>query len=307
MSNNSENNHIYFVDAGIGTKSYSCPYTHYEDGRDVYSYVFPPKGYELTGFKLEPYESDNFYDGKIVAQYEKISFAHKLTENLWLYILAALAIVGVLAVLAFYVFDFPGKSKQAHQRQPNTTPSAYIVDTLAQDQVTDNPTIIDTLVTEDIVEEVPETEEITLDEIVNEEVTETVNEENAQVEESPIEQPVETTVKENEVAPNVTETNSQPTETVTSTEEVLTKEQFKVEFWNLIHRKESNMRAYGNLYRKYKSLNLKSREFYYLYLTILESGRAFNVWKGKLLSIPDNELKSIQSISELTKKIEQYE
>ena len=121
------------------------------------------------------------------------------------------------------------------------------------------------------------------------------------------EQPVETTVKENEVAPTVIETNTQPTETVATTEEVLTKEQFKVEFWNLIHRKESNMRAYGNLYRKYKSLNLKSREFYYLYLTILENGRAFNVWKGKLLSIPDDELKSIQSISELTKKIEQYE
>lgn len=307
MSKNAENNHIYYVDAGIGEKSHSCPYTHYQDGRDVYSYVIPPKGYELTGFKLEPYESDNFYDGKIVAQYEKIPFSNKLTDNLWLYILAALAIIGVLAVLAFYVFDFPRKPTPTHQQQPNTTPSAYFVDTIAQDQVVDTPTIIDTLVTEDVVEEVPETEEITMDEVVNEEITGAVDEESAQVEESPIEQPVETNVKENKVAPTVIETNTQPTETVTTTEEVLTKEQFKVEFWDLIHHKETNMRTYGNLYRKYKSLDLKSREFFYLYLTILENGKAFNVWKGKLLSIPNDELKSIQSISELTKKIEQYE
>ena len=306
MSKNTENNHIYYVDAGIGTKSYSCPYTHYEDGRDVYSYVFPPRGYELTGFKLEPYESDNFYDGKIVAQYEKIPFSNKLSDNLWLYILAAIAIIGVLAVLAFYVFDFPRKPNPT-QQQSNTPPSAYFVDTIAQDQVVDTPTIIDTLITEDVAEEVPETEEIVLDEAVNEEVTETVNEESAQVEESPIEQPVETKVKGNEVAPTVTETNTQPTETETATEEVLTKEQFTKEFWDLIHRKESSMRTYGNLYRKYKGLNLKSREFFYLYLTILENVNGFNAWKGKLLSIPDDELKSIHSISELTKKMEQYE
>jgi hypothetical protein len=67
------------------------------------------------------------------------------------------------------------------------------------------------------------------------------------------------------------------------------------------------MRAYGNLYRKYKSLNLKTREFYYLYLTILKDGHAFNIWKDKLLSIPDDELNSIRTISALEQKIEEYE
>ena len=85
------------------------------------------------------------------------------------------------------------------------------------------------------------------------------------------------------------------------------KEQFHEEFWDLIHNKESHMRTYGNLYRKYKSLNLKTREFYYLYLTILENTTAFSSWKDKLLNIPSDELKSIQSISALNEKLEEYE
>ena len=306
MSKNTENNKIYFVDAGIGAKSRSCPYTHYEDGHDVYSYIFPPKGYELTGFKLEPYESDNFYDGKIVAQYEKTSFSKKISDKLWLYILAAIAFLGVLAVLAFYVFDFPRKPKPVHQRQPNTHQNAYFFDTIAQDQAVDTPTISDTKIVEDVVDEVPEMEETALDEVINEEVAETVVDKNVKVVELPIEQLSEKTVKENEVAPTVTETKPQPTEAA-PTEEVLTKEQFNEEFWDLIHHKESHMRTYGNLYRKYKSLHLKNREFYYLYLTILENTSAFDAWKGKLVKIPNDELNSIHSISALNEKIKQYE
>lgn len=306
MSNNTENNHIYYVDPGIGTKSPSCPYTNHEDGRDVFSYVYPPKGYELTGFKLEPYVSDKFYDGKIVAQYEKKTFSDKLSENLWMYILAAIAFIGVLAVLAFYVFDFPRKPSPTQQVKPSV--SSFIVDTPVQEQVSDTPINSETnLIVEDVkenvIDETPETEEVAVEEVAKEETTEPVKEEIAQEEPTPIEktaEPQEKAIVEKSEPEPVATQEEQPTE-------VLTKEQFHEEFWDLIHNKESHMRTYGNLYRKYKSLNLKTREFYYLYLTILENTTAFSSWKDKLLNIPSDELKSIQSISALNEKLEEYE
>lgn len=306
MSKKAENDHIYYVDAGIGTKSRSCPYTHHEDGRDVFSYVYPPKGYELTGFKLEPYESDKFYDGKIVAQYEKKTFSDKLSENLWMYILAAIAFIGVLAVLAFYVFDFPRKPSPTQQAKPSAR--SFIVDTPVQEQVSDTPinsenTLIVEDVKENVIDEAPETEEVAVEEVAKEETTEPVKEEIAQEEATPIEktaEPQEKAIVEKSEPEPVATQEEQPTE-------VLTKEQFHEEFWDLIHNKESHMRTYGNLYRKYKSLNLKTREFYYLYLTILENTTAFSSWKDKLLNIPSDELKSIQSISALNEKLEEYE
>ena len=306
MTTNTDNKHIYYVDPGIGTKSQTCPYTHYQDGRDVYQYVFPPKGYEITGFKLEPYESDKFYDGKIVAQYEKITFSDKLADNLWLYILAAIAFIGVLAVLAFYVFDFPRKPSPTQQVKP--TASSFIVDTPAQEQVSDTPindenTLIVEDVKENVIDELPETEEVAVEEVAEVETTEPVKEEISQEEATPIEKtdkPQEKEIVEKSEPEPVATQEEQPTE-------VLTKEQFHKEFWNLIHNKESHMRTYGNLYRKYKSLNLKTREFYYLYLTILENTTAFSSWKDKLLNIPSDELKSIQSINALNEKLEEYE
>ena len=306
MSKKTENDHIYYVDAGIGRKSQSCPYTHYQDGRDVFSYVYPPKGYELTGFKLEPYVSDKFYDGKIVAQYEKKTFSDKLSENLWMYILAAIAFIGVLAVLAFYVFDFPRKPSPTQQAKPSA--SSFIVDTPVQEQVSDTPinsetTLIVEDVKENVIDKTLETEEVVVEEVAKEETTEPVKEEIAQEEATPIEKTAEPQEKA------IVE-KSEPNPVATQEEqltEVLTKEQFNEEFWDLIHNKESHMRTYGNLYRKYKSLNLKTREFYYLYLTILENTTAFSSWKDKLLNIPSDELKSIKSISALNEKLEEYE
>ena len=305
MSKKTENDHIYYVDAGIGRKSQSCPYTHYQDGRDVFSYVYPPKGYELTGFKLEPYESDKFYDGKIVAQYEKKTFSDKLSENLWMYILAAIAFIGVLAVLAFYVFDFPRKPSPTQQAKPSA--SSFIVDTPVQEQVSDTPinsetTLIVEDVKENVIDKTLETEEVVVEEVAKEETTEPVKEEIAQEEATPIEKTAEPQEKA------IVE-KSEPNPVATQEEqltEVLTKEQFNEEFWDLIHNKESHMRTYGNLYRKYKSLNLKTREFYYLYLTILENTTAFSSWKDKLLNIPSDELKSIHSINALNEKLEEY-
>lgn len=308
MSKSTENDHIYYVDAGIGRKSRSCPYTHYKDGHDVYSYVYPPKGYELIGFKLEPYESDKFYDGKIVAQYRKKTFSDKFAQNLWMYILSAIAFIGVLAVLAFYVFGFPRKPDSTQQTNPNA--SSFIVDTIVQEQVPDIPTNAEnTLIVEEEIEnsidKESETEVVAVEEVIEETiepVKEEITEDITKEEVAPIENATEPQEKE---IVSKSEPEPVPTQEAQPTE-VLTKEQFHKEFWNLIHNKESHMRTYGNLYRKYKSLNLKTREFYYLYLTILENTTAFSSWKDNLLNIPSDELKSIHSINALNEKLEEY-
>lgn len=313
---NTKQEHFYFVDPGIGTKGLGCPYTYYEDGRDVWSFITPPKGYELTGFKLEPYPEDKFYDGKIVAQFGKISFIDKIYDNLGMYILGFIAIIGVLAIIVFYAFNFPRNPNPVKQpvQKPKTEIKSLTIDTKTQKQVSDTSTINDsTLIVEDTLSEELKTEEIVLEEAINEEVAETINEELSetvaeeivQVEELPIEEPVVNEVKVNEIAPKSDpEPKSQPMETEAT--EVLTKEQFRQEFWNLIHRKERHMRTYGDLYRKYKSLNLKNGEFYYLYLTILENTGAFDDWKNKMVSIPDDEIKSINTIGALKQRIGEY-
>lgn len=305
-----EQEHFYFVDPGIGKKGKGCPYTYYKDGHDVRSFITPPKGYELAGFKFEPYPEDKFYDGKIVAQFDKIPFSDKLNQNIGMYILGFIAIIGILGILAFYTFDFQNKPKLAQQpvQNPKTEIQALPVDTIAQDQVSDTASISEGFFYEDTLEELAN-EETALEEVIKEntEIAEATLEENIQVENMPIEVSVESEVKESENATaSVTEPTSQPTETE-ETEEVLTKEQFRQEFWNLIHHKETHMRTYGNLYRKYKGLKLKTKEFYYLYLTILENTTAFDAWKAKLVNIPDDELKSIHTINALKQKLEEYE
>ena len=85
------------------------------------------------------------------------------------------------------------------------------------------------------------------------------------------------------------------------------KEQFRKEFWVLIHRQEKNMRTYYDLYNQYKNKNLRSKEFFYLYLTILENTSGFNAWKAKLVQVPSEEIKSIQNVNALEQKLNEYE
>ena len=297
---NTDKEHFYYVDPGIGEKSRGCPYTFYKDGRDVRRYIHPPRGYELTDFKFEPYDGDSFYDGKIVAQYKKMPLSKRVRKNPVAYLLSFLGIVGVLGVLAYYFLNSQPKPTPVMPpiQQAKTEVKAVPVDTTTQEQVSDT-----SMIAEMILNEEPVKEEIASEEGIEEEITEPVKEEIVQEEAAPIEQIVEP--KEKEIA-SKSVAEPEPTQAAQSTE-VLTKEQFHQEFWALIHNRESHMRTYMNLYKKYKVLNIKSKEFYYLYLTILENSTAFDSWKAKFLSIPDDELKSIHSISTLTEKIEQHE
>lgn len=309
--------HFYYVDPGIGKKRSGCPYTFFKDGRDIKPYIYPPRGYVLVDFKFEPFESDDFYDGKIVAQYKKLPFFIRLFKDPVLFLVTFLGIFGVVAGLVYYFQNSkPDPSPEMLPlRNFKTETDVLPVDTTAQAQVDTSYATVDTsmividtamitdtsMLTEGVLDTVSEPEEIAVKEVVEEEIkekTEIVKEETA-----PILEVVEP--KENEVAPKP-ELKSEPTQEAQPTE-VLTKEQFRREFWDLIHHKETKMRTYSNLYRKYKDQNFKNKEFFYLYLTILENSYAFDAWKNNLLNIPDDELKSIRTINALTEKLEEYE
>lgn len=289
---NFEQEHFYFVDPGIGEKSCGCPYTFYKDGRDVRSFIIPPVGYELTDFKLEPYPEDKFYDGKIVAQFKKVPFSDTMNLKVLKRILG-IVITGILTVLAFFII------RNYHKPQSIQSPwkpqiTAIPVDSIVQKQVADTSTTTEDTTLEDAINEAFISDTISAEGIIKEEVRE---------EALPIEKAEETNIVTTDV-----ELTSDP-EPVQESQPVqkLTKEQFKQEFWSLIHHRESRMRSYGELYRKYKNSNIKSREFYYLYLTILENNYAFDAWKAKLVSIPEDEIKSINTINALREKIEEYE
>lgn len=289
---NLEQEHFYYVDSGIGEKIPGCPYTHYQDGRDVKSFIVPPRGYELTGFKLEPFpETEKFYDGKIIAQFEKIPFSSSLKRNLGKYLLTTISFLGVFAVLAFFFTNRKPKLSTQHFMYPNAEAVSTYADTLDQEQADTFSMIV-----EDSITDQPVKETIVEEEIAEEKLKEEI---------SPAENVVEHDVKENEtvqvaIAEPEPEQQAQP-------EAALTKEQFNQELWELIHHKERHMRTYKNLYNKYKDLHLKNKEFFYLYLTILENTAAFEEWKAKLVNIPDDELKSINTINALKQKLEEYE
>ena len=297
---NQGSNHIYFVDPGIGEKNPNCPYSNYADGRDVGMFIVPPVGYTLVGFKLEPYNTtDQFYDGKIVAQFKKRSFFSVLKQNFWS-IIAAIIIITLSSLIAI---TFVNNSKiQPEQQAKKALPEIEVTDTpiaVEEEIVQEEPLVVQ----EEPLKEVEE--EPVMQETVEEEPVEIVKEEPVEVvKEEPIETVKEEPVKEEIVEEKPKEEVSKPSEAQPTPAEI--KAQFKKEFWNLIHRKEKRMSQYGKLYREYKG-KVKGSEFNYLWLTILESTSDFKVWSHKLDQIPADEIKKVHTISQLTKKIEEYE
>lgn len=99
----------FSIDPGRGKKMDGCPYSIYEDGRDVKDYIIPPKGYTFKGFRFDPDASNQIYDGKLIAEYEKEPFNDILKSNLWKFLLALgiIAILTVVVILALNVFNKP--------------------------------------------------------------------------------------------------------------------------------------------------------------------------------------------------------
>ena len=52
----------FSIDPGKGKKMDGCPYSNYEDGRDVREYNIPPKGYIFKGFHFDSDASNQIYD-----------------------------------------------------------------------------------------------------------------------------------------------------------------------------------------------------------------------------------------------------
>ena len=244
-----------------------CPYSTFEDGRDVKDYIIPPKGYVFTGFHYEPLTNNQIYDGKLVAQYEKTSLQERLTSNLWKILIPVFIVVIVAAVvfLAISVFRDPKPTKPKIPK-PQTETIVPAVDTILEPIL--EPTI-DTVQEQDSV--VTEENDVTLD------LSEAIEQqtENQQVEKTP--QPIDD--------PSA---------------------QFKKEFWDLIHQRTIMMDPYHELYVNYKD-KASGEEYDYLRLVILKDYATFKEWYGKLHQLSFTELETINTIAELKKKLDTTE
>jgi len=274
--------HIYLVDPGIGEKSEICPYSVFEDGRDVQAYILPPDGYELSGFKFEPYESpDNFYDGKIVAQFVKQkSFMEIARPHLGKYITALVVVIGIIVGIILLFSHRNNKKEEVVIEYPTTEAVVTLNDSIDAIPTDEAEALEAVAEPEAVVEQQATKEEPVKEEIVKEEV---VTEEKEQ---DPVNEVVET-----EMAPL-------PTAEMTT--------QFKEEFWALIHQQESKMPTYGKLFRTYKE-KAEGEEYNYLGWTILRSTKDFAVWSNILLSVPSDRISSVNNIDQLTKLLEEYE
>ena len=119
----------FSIDPGKGRKMDGCPYSIYEDGRDVKDYIIPPKGYVFKGFSFDPDASNQIYDGKLTAEYEKEAFNDILKSNMWKFLLAIgiIAVITVVVLLAVRAFDDP---KPSRPKEPQ--PAAQVNDTMTQ-------------------------------------------------------------------------------------------------------------------------------------------------------------------------------
>lgn len=122
----------YSIDAGEGFKMEGCPYSLFEDGHDVISYIVAPKGYKFAGFKLVELPNNQIYDGKLLAQYEKEPFTNLLAANLWKIIIgaAAVAIIVLIVVLASSISNRPSPKSIVPAEPPV---AAVNIDTIMAD------------------------------------------------------------------------------------------------------------------------------------------------------------------------------
>ena len=311
MSNITEKR--YYIDPGKGEKKYTCPYSCYEDGRDAKEDIIPPKGYVLKGFKFEPHSSDKYYDGKLIAEYERAPFLVRLEQNKWKYIIALLAIGIIIAVLYILgVFSKPNPPHTPPVRPLVTTDSlradAPVVDsTLAlADSVINSDTVAliadnSTTPKDEPKVEVPAVKEekpIQKEEATTpaaKEATPTVKETTPAVKEATPAEKENKKVEEQQQSTVQTQEAESPDNTPTA--------KFKQEFWKMIHNKNGQMNSYDALFNKYRG-KTKCQEYEYLRKTILHNTAAFKAWRSKLFIIPDSDLQSITTIDALQQQIQ---
>lgn len=105
----------FSIDAGNGKKMEGCPYSVFEDGHDVQEYIIPPKGYKFIGFKCVMQPENRIYDGRLIAQYEKLPFSDRIMDYK-LPILIGIAAIIVIGLIIFLLTRIPnGKDMQSQQ------------------------------------------------------------------------------------------------------------------------------------------------------------------------------------------------
>ena len=258
------NKERFSIDPGKGKKMDGCPYSIYEDGRDVKDYIIPPKGYKFKGFRFDPDASNQIYDGRLIAEYEKEPFNDILKSNLWKFILALviIAVITVVVILAVNVFNKPKTDKPT--KKPETT-------TLVKDTVKEKDKV--------------------------------------QPAEKNAPAPAKDTVKPNDKDNAAILDLNAKKDTVKEEPQPAADDpnvQFKQAFWNLIHQRTIMMDPYDLLYKDNKN-KVEGEEYEYLRFTILENFTSFKAWSGKLHKVPVSELESINSISDLKKKLNAIE
>lgn len=274
---NPEQKKFYYVDPGIGEKSRGCPYSLFEDGHDVEIFIHPPRGYEIADFKVEPYE-DSFYDGKIVAQYRKVSLYSRLMKHRRFFLLSLFW--GSICILGFMAYRYVSSLHDpAISVIPRPEPPRPVqpIDSTIQTQGSDTPAIAEAVVEK---EKEPKKEAIVEKEPKKEVVVEKESQKEA-----------------------IVEVAKEPTKEVTEEKEpkkegVLKEDQFRQEFWTLIHKRDPKMDSYHNLYVNNKG-KVKCEEYEYLRLVILDSTKAYKEWLRKLKALPDSELQNINTITAL--------
>ena len=151
----------FSIDPGRGKKMDGCPYSIYEDGHDVKDYIIPPKGYIFKGFRFDPDASNQIYDGKLIAIYEKETFNQKMMSQMWKFILA----FAIIAILAAGVFKDPSPKPNRQVDQPAAVveanePAHVVVDTTETETV-ETTSASEEQPAETVVEEVKPQEETT--------------------------------------------------------------------------------------------------------------------------------------------------
>lgn len=262
----------YYIDPGIGEKRYTCPYSCFEDGRDAKQDIIPPKGYVLKGFRFEPNSPDKYYDGRLIAEYERAPFRTLLKQNRLLVQIVLLIIVALIAILLVSLF-----SKPKPTRTPTPRP-IVVADTASK-----------TIVNQDSVVSTVEVESSIQDSLASKPINEAV--------ENTTEPQTEIVAKPENVSPQPVKEPEVPLDRPNA--------EFRQKFWTMIHNRNGQMDAYSELYNQYKG-SVKGKEYTYLFDTILKNTTNFKAWKNKLLNIPADELAAIYTIDELTKKLKEH-
>ena len=259
----------FSIDPGKGKKMDGCPYSIYEDGRDVKDYIIPPKGYSFKGFRFDPDASNQIYDGRLIAEYEKESFAVTFKSNLWKFILALviIAVITVVVILAVNVFNKPKTDK------PTKKPESSVVtnDTTKEKEME----IVQPAETNEPV--APSTD--TVKPADNDDVV--ILDLGAKKDKDTVVETPQPAAED----PNI---------------------QFKQQFWTLIHQRTIMMDPYDILYKDNRN-KVEGEEYEYLRLTILQDFKSFKEWSGKLHKVPVSELESINTINDLKRKLNTIE